>query len=306
MQTLELTYDKDEHIRKIHEEVNKSFKNIVTYENPEDIISEIYKNSPKPMVVEEKLKRYEPTPIRGSKPNAAEEKKAVKEIVVPKIEPIKRIVKEEPKEELKEELKEEIKAVNPAFPKMEVIGQFHNCYILAQGEAGLYIIDQHAAQEKYHFEQIQKQILAGNNAMQPLLIPLTVESNMAAVTRIEELNEKLSCLGIELEVFGESTFVCRELPAWLKDCDEKKFLEDMIDIWIKDQEISIEKLRRHAVATMACHSSIRFNRSLTMEEMKKVIADLEQCEQPFHCPHGRPTFICMSDKELFKQFLRGG
>ena len=78
----------------------------------------------------------------------------------------------------------------------------------------------------------------------------------------------------------------------------------MIDIWEKDKEISLDKLRKHAIATMACHSSIRFNRSLTLDEMKRVIEDLAHCEQPFHCPHGRPTIIAMTKRELEKKFKR--
>ena len=211
-------------------------------------------------------------------------------------------------EELVYEKKAEVEQplpLNPSLPQLRVIGQFHNCYILAEGEKGLYIIDQHAAQERYHYEIIRKQILAGNNDTQPLLLPITIESTISAVSQAEDLNAVLEQLGIHLEVFGDHTFVCRQLPLWMKDVEEEAFLCDMIDLWEKDKEISLDKLRKHAIATMACHSSIRFNRSLTLDEMKRVIADLAHCEQPFHCPHGRPTMICMEDKALFHEFERG-
>lgn len=169
----------------------------------------------------------------------------------------------------------------------------------------LYIIDQHAAQERYHYEIIRKQILDGNNDTQPLLLPITIESTISAVSQADDLNALLEQLGIHLEVFGDHTFVCRQLPLWMKDVEEEAFLCDMIDIWEKDKEISLDKLRKHAIATMACHSSIRFNRSLTLDEMKRVIEDLAHCEQPFHCPHGRPTMICMEDKALIHEFERG-
>lgn len=194
--------------------------------------------------------------------------------------------------------------LNEALPQMEVIGQFHNSYILAQGEGGLYIIDQHAAQERYHFEVIKKKILLGNNDVQPLLIPISLEASTAAIAQLDSINESFESLGITLEIFGDTTFVVRQLPTWMQDIEEAAFLQDMIDVWMKDQEVSEEKLRHLAISTMACHSSIRFHRSLTMEEMKQVIVDLGKCEQPFHCPHGRPTFICMSDKQLVKEFLR--
>ena len=128
---------------------------------------------------------------------------------------------------------------------------------------------------------------------------------MSAVSQVNDINALLEQLGIHLAAFGNTTFVCRELPVWMKDIKEEAFLQDMIDIWEKDKEICIDKLRKHAISTMACHSSIRFNRSLTLEEMKQVIKDLEKCEQPFHCPHGRPTLICMEDKDLIHEFERG-
>ena len=123
--------------------------------------------------------------------------------------------------------------------------------------------------------------------------------------QLEDLNKVMEQLGIHLESFGEKTLVCRELPVWMKDVEEAAFLQDMIDIWERDKALSLEKLRKHAIATMACHSSIRFNRSLTMEEMKRVIEDLGKCEHPFHCPNGRTTLICMEEKDLIHAFERG-
>ncbi|MCI9312146.1 MAG: DNA mismatch repair endonuclease MutL [Erysipelotrichaceae bacterium] len=195
-------------------------------------------------------------------------------------------------------------AKRPAFPQMEVIGQFHNCYIIAQGEAGLYIIDQHAAAERYHYEVIKQAILSGNTDTQPLLLPITLESDAGLIARLSELNEAMAILGIQFELFGNQTLVVRELPLWMQDTKEQEFLQDLVDGWRKEERVDAERLRHLAIATMACHSSIRFHHSLSMDEMKRVIADLASCEQPFHCPHGRPTFICMSEKQLVKEFLR--
>lgn len=190
------------------------------------------------------------------------------------------------------------------LPHMEVIGQLHGCYILAQGEDGLYIIDQHAAQERYNFERLSNMLYAGNKDMQPLLIPITVETSSAVVARIDQIHKALEEIGIDIEAFGANTVVCRQLPVWMSGIDETGFLQDLLDIWNKDEEIDIQKLRENAVATMACHSSIRFNRILTLDEMNKVIEDLHRCNQPYHCPHGRPTFIKMTTKQLEKEFLR--
>ena len=84
----------------------------------------------------------------------------------------------------------------------------------------------------------------------------------------------------------------------------KKFNNRRFHVYVIEN-VDMEKLRKHVLSTMACHSSIRFHRSLTMEEMKQVIVDLQKCEQPYHCPHGRPTVITISDQELLKEFERG-
>lgn len=196
--------------------------------------------------------------------------------------------------------------VNESFPELSVIGQFHNCYILASGEKGLYVIDQHAAQEKYHYEQLKKNIFAVDPIMQQLLIPETIKLTPAAVVQLDDINDMLSSMHIHLELFGEDSVILREIPLWLKNTNLKNFVHDLVDFYLKNSEISEAKLRKSALASMACHSSIRFNRSLTMDEMRQVIEDLKKCEQPFHCPHGRPTMICITDSQLEKDFYRVG
>lgn len=320
MPAMEFTYVREDHVKDLHNEVNDSFK------KPEELppldMEQLRKEMEAPVPVkvkpieqeEESVYVVEDAPIQypqTSRPQIKEtstpietpqKKTTVSMMEIPRPQEI--AAKQEPVvETIPETVVEEVKVKNP-LPQMEVIGQFHNSYILAQGEAGLYIIDQHAAQERYHYEVIKEKILSGNRDTQPLLIPISIESNVMAIAQVDNINQSLQVLGIELEVFGDTTFVVRQLPTWMQDIDEPAFIQDMIDIWMKDQVVNEEKLRHLAIATMACHSSIRFHRSLTMEEMKQVILDLEKCEQPFHCPHGRPTFICMSDKQLVKEFLR--
>lgn len=205
-----------------------------------------------------------------------------------------------------ENLVKQVEKVNESFPELTVIGQFHNCYILASGEKGLYVIDQHAAQEKYHYEQLKKNIFAHDPVMQQLLIPETIKLTPAAIVQLEEINDMLSSMHIHLELFGENSVVLREIPLWLKNTNLKNFVHDLIDFYLKNSEISEAKLHKSALASLACHSSIRFNRSLTMDEMRQVIEDLKKCEQPFHCPHGRPTMICITDNQLEKDFYRVG
>ncbi|OCN05720.1 DNA mismatch repair protein MutL [Erysipelotrichaceae bacterium MTC7] len=199
---------------------------------------------------------------------------------------------------------EPAKVSNPSLPKMRALAQLHKAYILAEGDDGLYIIDQHAAQERYNFEVIKQKVQAGIKDQQDLLVPITLTSNLQAVSSVDQLNHTLEPLGIQFEVFGDNSFVVRSLPIWLVHTNEQAFLQDMVDFYIKNEEVDIEELRKHTLATMACHSSIRFNRSLSLAEMQQVITDLEHCEQPFHCPHGRPTFLKYTLKDLEKSFLR--
>ncbi|MEG0329486.1 MAG: DNA mismatch repair endonuclease MutL [Longicatena sp.] len=295
-QELVFTYARDTQTKVLHEEVNKSFtgpapldmkelgEQIATLQNtPKEPIS-IPKQTFTKEIVQEDENKYQ-----------GEQAATL----------LKEVVQTQPLIYEKKETVNEVKALNPSLPQLRVIGQFHTCYILAEGEKGLYIIDQHAAQERYHYEIIRNKIMNGNIDSQPLLLPVTIESSVSAIAQIQDLNALLEQLGIHLEAFGDATFICRSLPIWMKDVEEAAFIIDMIDIWEKDKEISLDKLRKHAIATMACHSSIRFNRTLTLDEMKQVVLDLGKCEQPFHCPHGRPTLICIDDKQLIKEFERG-
>lgn len=327
--SLEFTYQRPDDIQNLHTEVNESF--VKPKELPALDFDALRKEMQEP--VPEKLKVQREKQVRNDREYMVEDSGITyPQISRPHIEKVeykeekgaisvdKTMISQDKKEketEIKQEkvsrpiVTQEVPApqdepapLNEALPQMEVIGQFHNSYILAQGEDGLYIIDQHAAQERYHFEMIKKKILSGNNDAQPLLLPISLEASTAAIAQLDAMNESFKSLGITLEIFGDTTLVVRQLPTWMQDIEEAAFLQDMIDVWMKDQEVNEEKLRHLAISTMACHSSIRFHRSLTMEEMKQVIVDLGKCEQPFHCPHGRPTFICMSDKQLIKEFLR--
>lgn len=190
------------------------------------------------------------------------------------------------------------------FPQMQVLAQMHGKYILAQDEHALYIIDQHAAQERVHFEEVQQRFLEQEPAMQDLLVPIILEGSASVAARLQEMNELLQPMHIHLENFGQNSLICRQLPAWMSEIDEQAFLQDVLDLWKDGREVRAEDLQRHRLATIACHHSIRFNRVLSLGEMQEVIEQLAHCEQPYHCPHGRPTFITITEKQLVKEFQR--
>ena len=191
------------------------------------------------------------------------------------------------------------------FLHLQVLAQLHDSYILCSNEEGLVIIDQHAAQERYHYEQLNQSLLVQCTKKQPLMVPIQLDVSSDVLAQYMTINEKTAYFGLEFEPFGTDQLILREIPLWFHDVDQKKFLQDLLDYFIENQNVDMAKLRKHMIATMACHSSIRFNRPLSMQEMKQVILDLQKCKQPYHCPHGRPTVIVMSDHELRKEFERG-
>lgn len=191
------------------------------------------------------------------------------------------------------------------FNHLRVIGQLKDSYILCENPDGLVIIDQHAAQERANFERIQKRMEQSVKYMQPLMVPWRKEVPPALIGRIDSVNESLQPYGLHFEVFGTNSLILREEPDWMALTKRDEFLEDLLSWLQSGQDVDMKELRRHLIATMACHSSIRFNHKLTMDEMHQVIEDLKQCENPYHCPHGRPTVITVSQKELFKEFERG-
>ena len=183
-------------------------------------------------------------------------------------------------------------------------GLVFGTYIVAQNEESMYLIDQHAAQERYHYEQLNEKLLVQCTNKQPLMVPIQLDVSSNVLAQYMTINEKTAFFGIEFEPFGTDQLILREIPLWFHDVDQKQFLQDLLDYFVENQDVDMAKLRKHMIATMACHSSIRFNRPLSMQEMEQVILDLQKCKQPYHCPHGRPTIISMTKTELEKKFKR--
>lgn len=189
------------------------------------------------------------------------------------------------------------------LPEMRVIGQLHRKFILCETEKGLAVLDQHACQERVHYEEILRAL----NHTQPtteLLVPISLMVGNDVVQRIEELNKEVEELQLSFEPFGSDTIILREVPLWMKEIHDVPFLEEVIENFKNERESKYEKIEKKKIATMACHHSIRFNRTLTLEEMKEVVEQLHTCENPYHCPHGRPTFVILDESELTKEFLR--
>ena len=218
-----------------------------------------------------------------------------------KEENIKPVIQEEIKEE---KIIEEKEIHHEKLPEMTVIGQLHEKFILCSTEKGLAILDQHACQERVHYEELLQKLDETTPVMMELLVPISILAGNDLVERVDEINASISDMHFQFEPFGRDTFIVRSVPMWMKEVEEERFLQDVIDNFKNDRDSKYARMEKKKIATMACHSSIRFNRTLSLDEMKEVVKQLYKCQNPYHCPHGRPTFIILDEKELTKEFLR--
>ena len=147
-------------------------------------------------------------------------------------------------------------------------------------------------------------MIAQSVGKQPLLVPIVIQGYRKAAIQKEEVISLFSTLDVEVELLGEEQFVIRELPLWMKEIDPQAAIEDLFQRFEDGGWRDEKSLRKHTLASLACHSSIRFNRVLSVDEMQRIVDDLSNCNQPFHCPHGRPTLISFDAQRLAKEFDR--
>lgn len=191
------------------------------------------------------------------------------------------------------------------FPELEVVGQIHGTYIVAQMEDGFYLIDQHAAQERIKYEYFREKVGQVNaNERQALLLPLTFHYAADEALLLKEHRVALEQVGIFLEDFGTTSFVVREHPSWFPKGVEQEIIEELIEQVLTTHKADIKKLREEAAIMMSCKKSIKANHFLTKEQMDVLLRDLRACENPFTCPHGRPVLIHFSTYEVEKMFKR--
>ena len=191
-----------------------------------------------------------------------------------------------------------------SIPFLSPLGQLHGTYILAQNEEGLYLIDQHAAQERILYERLQEQLSQGAQPVQMLAVPLVLEFTAAEALLIEQRLEIFKQLGLMVEHFGHHAYMVRAYPAWFPKEQGEAFIREVID-HILSQEGKIDwTILRDDLAKMACKKAVKANRYLTQQEMERLLEDLRSCQNPFTCPHGRPVTILLSKYEIEKMFKR--
>ncbi|OBW54318.1 DNA mismatch repair protein MutL [Bacillus safensis] len=204
---------------------------------------------------------------------------------------------------LHEEMTETIPE-NERVPVMYPIGQMHGTYILAQNERGLYIIDQHAAQERIKYEYYREKVGEIKQEVQEMLVPLTFHYSKNDMLIIEEHKDILAKVGVFLEPFGSGSYIVRSHPQWFPKGEEAELIEEIIEQVLNEKRVDIKKLREEAAIMMSCKGSIKANRHLRHDEIKALLDELRQTKDPFTCPHGRPIIIHHSTYEMEKMFKR--
>lgn len=191
------------------------------------------------------------------------------------------------------------------FPKIYPVGQVLGTYIVCHNENGMYLIDQHAAAERYNYEKYKKAMSSPVKDTITMLFPMNLEYPKDEFLIIKNNLEFIRNLGIEIDEFGDSSFVVKSHPTWFKEGLEEIFVKNVLEkIITMDKHFDLERFNDSISAMMACKASIRANTEISLEEMQKIIDDLETCKNPYNCAHGRPTIIHYPTYELEKLFKR--
>ncbi|MBI9075886.1 MAG: DNA mismatch repair endonuclease MutL [Desulfatibacillum sp.] len=188
---------------------------------------------------------------------------------------------------------------------LKALGQFANAYVLCQSSLGLLIVDQHAAHERVLFEQFKKHMEKGGIEIQNLLIPETFELSHTEAEILERILPDLQKTGIDVDRFSGRTFVVKAVPAMLSEAEIGKIVSEMVEkVAEAGGGACFTDALDECLIVMACHGSVRAHQSLGIQEMNALLKQLEACERPSQCPHGRPTWLLWTESDLERAFKR--
>ena len=190
------------------------------------------------------------------------------------------------------------------FQDLKYVGQFHDTYLIFESDEGLVIIDQHAAHERIMYEHLKKNS-KGKLEKQVLLIPETIDLNYREAAIMEEIISGLKALAFDVEPFGGGTFVINAVPAILGGREVKPLMLEMVDAVLESGDTAVlENALDDCLKLMACHGAIRANQDLKLSEINRMLEQLDGCNNPSNCPHGRPTWVNWPMSFLEKAFKR--
>lgn len=190
------------------------------------------------------------------------------------------------------------------FPELEYFGQMHGTYLFAQGKTGLYIIDQHAAQERVKYEYYREKIGQVDNSAQQLLEPYIFEFPQNDALNLAHKMDALRQVGVNLEEYGANQFILREHPIWMKEEEIESGIYEMCDMLLLTDQVSIKQYRAELAIMMSCKRSIKANHALDDYSARDLLRQLSYCQNPYNCPHGRPVLVHFSKSDMEKMFRR--
>lgn len=197
-------------------------------------------------------------------------------------------------------INEELKSL-----KLYPVGLALGTYIIAQNDEGVYLIDQHAAEERINYEKYLKALINEEISTTSLLFPISIELSPSDFIIIKENMEVLTNMGFKVEEFGVNTILIKEHPTWLKKGYEEEQIRKIIDLVIVNKnKFTRVKFNEHIAITLACKTSIKGNTNISMDSIEEILNSLVKCDNPYNCPHGRPTIIKFSIYELERMFKR--
>lgn len=190
------------------------------------------------------------------------------------------------------------------FPELEYFGQMHGTYLFAQGKSGLYIIDQHAAQERVKYEEYRDSIGNVDSSSQQLLVPYIFDFPANDALSLKQKLDALCQVGVNLEEYGVNQFILREHPIWMKEDEIESAVYEMCDMLLLTDEVSIKRYRAELAIMMSCKRSIKANHSLDDYSARHLLRQLATCKNPYNCPHGRPVLVHFTTSDMEKMFRR--
>lgn len=193
------------------------------------------------------------------------------------------------------------------FPELHYVGVVHGTYIICQNESGMYMIDQHAAKERINYEFYKERLGNPTIETEHLLFPITLEFSTNEYIVLRENFKVLEDMGFEVEEFGINSIIIKSHPTWLPKGYETEAIKRILElISTLESKFSIEKFNEAVATMMSCKMAIKANEYVSEEEINELLKRLKNCQNPFNCPHGRPTIIYYSNYDLEKLFKRSG
>ncbi|MCM1514093.1 MAG: DNA mismatch repair endonuclease MutL [Anaeroplasma bactoclasticum] len=193
---------------------------------------------------------------------------------------------------------------NSFFSDMIYLGQYHQTYLLLEKNNDLYLLDQHAAMERYMYEKIMCSLEMTDKTMYRLLVPIEINVPIYELDSLKDKKDTLMNIGIDIQFGKPQTVEVLQIPTWIPKQSEIEFLEDIFQYVVTNQQVTRANMLDNLAKQLSCKQSIKAGMEISTAEVQTLLAHLDQCKQPFTCPHGRPTIVQFTQYEIEKMFKR--